>query len=144
MKPQIIVGAFGIIRSERISVECEPAVILDLKSRVIFRSGLGRVLGIYLTPSLFRIVFLLSAVPCVATYEGLTEHLYGELEDGGADCPVAVIRLYVFRLRRLLRPLSISIKSEYGIGFELCDAPIPPAYSEFIGRVFMSQRGARP
>lgn len=120
MKPQIIAGAFGLVRAERIASELAPAIILDLKSQFILRSLMGRVTGIHLTWSLFRIVFLLSSVHRIATSDQFMEQLYGEREDGGSESP-DMLCVFIYRLRHRLAPLDLLIKNERKTGWELCD-----------------------
>jgi DNA-binding response OmpR family regulator len=119
MKPQIIIGTFGLARAAILAADNAGRFVLDLDTRYLFR----RHRCVYLRPSLFRMVLILGVIDGIVDHEQMEDQLWGDHIDGGPDNTRNAINAHLTHLRHCIAPLGVVIVNRFGRGWELCEAP---------------------
>lgn len=117
--PRYIAGLFGYSKAHSAATRNTPAIILDIKSRYVFRRVAGRTIEARLAPIEFKILFVLCAAGGVVSSEQLLELLYGERADGGPIYAATALSVRICRMRRKVAKFGISIEPWYGIGLRV-------------------------
>lgn len=83
--------------------------------------GLSLVVGgiqVSMTPFQSKLFeYLWSRYPHIARKENIHNHLYWDDVDGGPD--PECINVYIYKLRKILKPHNIEIKLQWGVGYSL-------------------------